>query len=59
MVRLADRVVNLEPPPAHWSADQRRAYRDEARVIVDALGAASPALVARLRAKLERYAVYP
>jgi len=40
------------------AVDKRRAYRDEARVIVDALGAASPALAARLRAKLERYAAY-
>jgi len=57
MVKLADRITNLQPAPAHWDSERRRAYRDEARVILDELGEASPWLAARLRAKIEGYEV--
>jgi (p)ppGpp synthase/HD superfamily hydrolase len=30
MVKLADRIVNLQPPPSHWSAEKRSKYREEA-----------------------------
>lgn len=56
MVKLADRITNLAPPPAHWTADKCRAYRAEAVEIVEALGAASPRLEARLRARIAAYA---
>lgn len=58
MVKLADRITNLAPPPARWSRDKRVAYRDEAIVIADALGEASPALHDRLRARITGYAAY-
>jgi len=58
LVKLADRITNLAPPPAGWSSDKRRAYRDEAITIADALGAASPALDAKIRARITRYAGY-
>jgi (p)ppGpp synthase/HD superfamily hydrolase len=58
MVKLADRITNLAPPPKHWSADKCRAYRDEAEVIADSLGAASPALEARIRARIAAYTAY-
>jgi (p)ppGpp synthase/HD superfamily hydrolase len=58
MVKLADRITNLAPPPAHWSRDKCRAYRDEAIVIADTLGTASAALDARLRARIASYAAY-
>jgi (p)ppGpp synthase/HD superfamily hydrolase len=58
MVKLADRIANLAPPPADWPSAKRRAYRDEAIVIADALGAASAALAARLRAKIAAYGAY-
>ncbi len=56
MVKLADRIANLGPPPRSWSPAKRLAYRDEARVIADALGSSSPFLDARLRARIEAYA---
>lgn len=56
MVKLADRITNLGPPPPAWSQAKIDAYAAEARLIVDTLGAASPALAARLR---ERLAAYP
>lgn len=58
MVKLADRITNLGPPPRAWSPDKRRAYRDEAIAIADALEAASPALRARIRARIAGYAAY-
>lgn len=57
-VKLADRITNLAPPPAGWSRDKCRAYRDEAIAIADALGAASPALDARIRARIAAYAAH-
>lgn len=56
IVKLADRINNLQPPPSHWTPEKIAAYRDEAIQIADALGAASPYLEGRLRAKI---AVYP
>jgi (p)ppGpp synthase/HD superfamily hydrolase len=58
MVKLADRITNLAPPPAHWSRDKRTAYRAEAITIADGLADASPALHARLRARIDGYARY-
>jgi (p)ppGpp synthase/HD superfamily hydrolase len=58
LVKLADRITNLAPPPAHWSADKRRAYRAEAVTIADTLGDASPTLQARLRARIAAYAAF-
>ena len=54
-VKLADRITNLAPPPAHWTAEKRAAYRKEAVAIADALGEANAALNARIRAKIAAY----
>lgn len=54
-VKLADRITNLAPPPASWTAQKRAAYRDEARTIAEALGAASPALHQRITQKIAGY----
>lgn len=55
LVKLADRIVNLEPPPRSWKPEKIAAYRAEAGTIADALGAASPRLEARLRARIAGY----
>jgi (p)ppGpp synthase/HD superfamily hydrolase len=55
LVKLGDRIVNLGPPPAGWSADKRRAYHAEARNIHAALADASPYLAARLDARIAAY----
>ncbi len=57
-VKLADRITNMAAPPRSWSKEKRASYREEARAIADALGAACPALDARLRARIEAYAAY-
>lgn len=58
VVKLADRIVNLERPPHYWQPAKIAAYRIEAMAIADALGSASPYLHDRLRAKIAEYQQY-
>ena len=58
IVKLADRITNLMPPPSHWDKSKIREYLDEAQQIHGALKDASPHLAARLLARIEQYAVY-
>jgi (p)ppGpp synthase/HD superfamily hydrolase len=55
IVKLADRITNLQPPPSHWSSDKRRAYISEAGEILAALAPASVYLADRLAEKMSRY----
>jgi len=55
MVKLADRIANLQPPPAHWSRDKVANYRDEAMAIYTSLKDASPVLATRLFQKIKGY----
>ncbi|MDX1653693.1 MAG: HD domain-containing protein [Candidatus Competibacteraceae bacterium] len=55
LVKLADRITNLQLPPKHWSADKVRGYRSEAQLILEQLGEASPLLAERLREKIAGY----
>ena len=54
-MKLADRAVNMDPAPAHWSMEKRRAYQQPAITVLERLGSASPSLAARLREKIARY----
>ncbi|HAA15048.1 MAG TPA: bifunctional (p)ppGpp synthetase/guanosine-3',5'-bis(diphosphate) 3'-pyrophosphohydrolase [Cytophagales bacterium] len=55
MVKLADRITNLQAPPAHWSQDKRGRYLDEAVFISEQLTGKHAYLEARLRDKIEGY----
>ncbi len=55
MVKLADRITNLQPPPTHWPRAKCDRYGLEAQMICDALGDASPWLKARITAKIDAY----
>lgn len=55
IVKLADRIANMDAPPHYWTADKRAAYREEALAIADALGSASSVLDARLRTRIAAY----
>jgi len=55
MVKLADRIVNLQTPPAHWSAEKRAKYREEAIQIHEALKSSSSFLADRLLKKISEY----
>ena len=58
MVKLADRITNLQAPPHYWKREKIRAYRAEAREIHAQLGAACDVLGPRLLDKIAAYAAY-
>ena len=55
MVKLADRITNMQPPPNDWSDDKKRSYLDQAREIHNALKHTSPFLSRRLSEKMIAY----
>ncbi len=55
MVKMADRITNLQPPPQHWPPEKISNYRDEAREILTALRSADEQLAQRLGEKIESY----
>jgi (p)ppGpp synthase/HD superfamily hydrolase len=58
MVKLADRISNLAPPPDYWTKDEIARYREEALEIHAALHPASDLLARRLLEKIEAYRAY-
>jgi len=58
MVKLCDRITNLQPPPKHWNRKKMARYRDEACLILNHLGAANPFLAQRLQQKIDGYIQY-
>jgi 5'-deoxynucleotidase YfbR-like HD superfamily hydrolase len=58
MVKLADRITNLQPPPSHWTQEKAETYRVEAAEILRQLEGASAFLAARLSAKIEAYRAF-
>lgn len=58
VVKLADRITNLDEPPHYWTAEKRRGYQEEARRIHAALAEAHAVLGARLATRIEDYARY-
>jgi len=58
MVKLCDRITNLQPPPNHWNHEKILKYRDEACAILEHLGEANQFLADRLKAKIENYGRY-
>ena len=55
LVKLADRITNLEPAPSHWSQEKKLAYREEAKQILAALHGRSAWLDGRLEKKISEY----
>jgi guanosine-3',5'-bis(diphosphate) 3'-pyrophosphohydrolase len=58
MVKLCDRITNLQPPPKHWDKEKIANYHNEARLILNQLGEASEFLAERLRMKINIYEQY-
>ena len=56
-VKLADRIANLQPPPAHWQWDKCLAYQAEAQLILQGLGAAHAVLAEWLERAIADYRV--
>ena len=55
MVKLADRISNLQPPPSYWTKEKCQRYHTEALLILDELGCAHPYLKQRLSTQIESY----
>ena len=55
MVKMADRITNLQPPPKHWTPEKVSRYREEASQIHQALKQGSQYLAARLEEKIDNY----
>jgi (p)ppGpp synthase/HD superfamily hydrolase len=58
MVKLADRILNMNEPPEHWDKAKRKEYQEEAKLILEILKAGSPYLAARLSDKIYTYNRY-
>jgi (p)ppGpp synthase/HD superfamily hydrolase len=55
MVKLCDRITNLQPPPHYWNSTKIQTYRDEALLIWSTLGEANLYLADRLKHKIAHY----
>ncbi len=55
LVKLADRITNLQHPPNHWSQEKVVAYSEEATLILNTLGDKNAYLRKRLAAKIPEY----
>jgi GTP diphosphokinase / guanosine-3',5'-bis(diphosphate) 3'-diphosphatase len=58
MVKLSDRITNLQPPPSHWNKEKIIRYKNEALMILSELGEANKYLAERLKMKIENYGQY-
>lgn len=58
MVKLADRITNLQAPPAHWDNEKIKKYREEAILILNELRYADAYLANRLEILIEDYKKY-
>ncbi|MBT6811723.1 MAG: bifunctional (p)ppGpp synthetase/guanosine-3',5'-bis(diphosphate) 3'-pyrophosphohydrolase [Anaerolineae bacterium] len=58
MVKLADRITNLAPPPHYWDMKKKKCYQLEALEIHKILSEASNYLTERLFRKINEYEMY-
>jgi len=58
MVKLADRITNLQKPPKHWKKDKIRNYLNEAVLIGKTLNHKNEYLNNRLQTKIAEYKKY-
>lgn len=56
LVKLADRITNLQAPPSHWSKEKVENYLEEAKLIAETLMDKNSYLFSRLTSKIEEYA---
>jgi hypothetical protein len=57
MVKLADRITNLDPAPLFWNRAKRIAYLDEAKFILKEFGEFNKYLADKLQNKINNYEV--
>jgi len=56
LVKIADRITNLQTPPKHWTKEKIGKYWEEAKLIATTLRGKNPYLHRRLNQKIEDYA---
>jgi len=56
IVKLADRITNLQSPPPHWSAEKIKKYLEEAKLISKTLSNKNEYLNNRIELKISEYA---
>lgn len=55
LVKLADRITNLQEPPNHWNQAKINKYHQEAQLIANSLSDKNAYLYQRILEKIERY----
>ncbi|GAA4272978.1 HD domain-containing protein [Aquimarina gracilis] len=55
LVKIADRITNLQTPPKHWSKDKVINYCEEAKLIASTLRGKNNYLNTRLESKINEY----
>lgn len=58
IVKMADRINNLQKPPKHWDTAKMKRYQKEAVLILEQLGGIHPYIEARLKQKIDDYKQY-
>jgi (p)ppGpp synthase/HD superfamily hydrolase len=58
MVKLSDRIANLQKPPSSWDKDKIEKYHDDAVFIYESLHEADKYLADRLQQKIKEYEYY-
>lgn len=58
VVKLADRICNLQEPPSYWDSTKRKNYVEEAKLIHQKLHTASPLLAQELQNRIDSYRQY-
>ena len=58
MVKLADRITNLQVPPSHWPKDKIINYLAEAKIILSTLEGKNTHLESRLKERILDYQIY-
>lgn len=58
IVKLADRITNLQEPPKHWDREKVKDYLEESKLMSEALSDKNTHLNNRLASKIEDYKKY-
>ncbi len=55
IVKMADRISNLDQPPYYWDNNKKMSYIKEAEIIYSELKTANSLISSRLRSKIDNY----
>ncbi len=58
MVKLADRITNLQEQPIYWDNEKKKSYLKEAKLILSCLKNSNLYLSVRLEKKIENFSKY-